>query len=70
MKPPEPAVSQTGNRSPNIVLIVADDLGYGAQAVTGSRKSALPILTGSRQKECGSRTSMPDVACARRRAAC
>ncbi len=55
---------------PNIVLIVADDLGYGQLGSYGQKQIRTPHLDRLAAEGRASRSFTPGIACARRRAAC
>jgi len=68
---PEPELSASGDaqaRRPNIVLIQADDLGYGDIGPYGQRRFETPNLDRLAAGGRASRSTTPAAPCARRRA--
>ena len=55
--PPKPG-EKRGPETPNIILIVADDLGWGILVRTASNSSRPLTSISSRPKACGSRSFM------------
>ena len=63
-------VAQEASRPPNIVLVLADDLGYGDLGCFGQKTLKTPRLDAMARGGCGSLSSTPEALCALRRGAC
>jgi hypothetical protein len=63
-------LSEAEGQKPNIIYILADDLGYAELGATDSQKLKHPTLMRWLKTECGLRSITPVRRCVRRPAAC